>query len=1019
MTYSAFFFSVLFGVIPIAIALNSHHTHHHRVPIINTRGAEKLVGKIREDQRIVEIVPKLEIVSETGPVCTYEIFNDKDDGKNNDVPFEFEVVDDEKGFAVLHVKENYVLDCHQNEFIFRIVAVRCGGEKAKSEPVTVKVTVSDVNNYAPEFDAPWYTYEVEEGTINTEIARLYARDKDCGHPYGEICKYEINNNLENSPFAINDQGILSNIRPLNYSNSDSHILTVVAQDCGMKKSKSILVTVKVFRKCVDEVTSIPNVIFNDGKKDDMVFIADIADIITCPRSEENCKASSVKAIFTATFPIQSRCNRHSPLSNDLIKGCQLNEKTVNLLPRPKMVEKDLSDNDNKKDDVVLNDKNEDKKLKPTLPATLYTGNEGSEKYVFDGKTNAVIVPKSDVKEIIPTRFFLTFSMKHDKGNKQEQKVKQNILCESDESQMNRHHFAVYIRHCKLELLMRREAENSDPEFRSAEWRWHLDEVCDDKWHSYAIKFDSLDKVELYVDGNKFNANERNPEILDDWPLHKTDNLKTKLVVGSCWHGRNSEMVQHFKGQLSSMYILSGDIEGSEKIDCLGKCSEEFNYDYSEPLGDGQKVVIDHNIVTLEAKNVDDLVDMMARVTYKNTQKYITPGNRTIMIDVDMTCSNGEHIKFVGTKMNIDVRKIEKLPILTASGSPTVRVFGKDLKNGVAMFPDIEITAVDAEAGVDLNSEAKLDWCQIHLNPSRDLDLEYFSSPASLIALLNVDFEHDKQGILLKGTEKISGYQDIIREINYFSTRADAYSKRTFILQCSMMSGKVDSNKFTAVLDIDQNEGKEKSSEENPILPIKPFDSAFVDDNNNSPVLQIDDDFEKHFEPGFDQIGSNRLQNILELDLPRPKALLSHRGYEMGQGAIAGGAVAVVVVVCVGFLLVLLVVGVLKMRDAPVHKRGKGRKDRPLEAGMEWDDSGMNITVNPLEDVEKNDEEIIYEDENSSDCESMYSYREEDEVSEEDDEDEEMEPVLPLAPNSRQGLEWDDSTLTNVSRTYRV
>ncbi|CEF71571.1 Calsyntenin-1 [Strongyloides ratti] len=991
MIHFVLYFYVLFA---ITIALNNgYHPTHHRVPIINTHGADMVIGKIREDQRIVEIVPKLEIVSETGPVCTYEIYNDN---KPSEIPFEFEVIDEEQGYAILHVKENYVLDCHQNEFTFRLVAVRCGGEKAKSEPVPIKITVSDVNNYAPEFDAPWYTYEIEEGTINTEIARLYAKDKDCGHPYGEICKYEINNNLENSPFTINDQGIISNTRPLNYSSTDSHILTITAQDCGMKKSKSILVTIKVYRKCIDEVTSIPDVIFNDNKKDDMVRIADVADIITCPKSEENCKSSSVKAIFTGTF--KGRCNK--PMFDDAIKGCNLNKNTINLLPRPKMVEKDLSYN------------NDNNKLKPTLPASIYTGEEGNEKYVFDGKTNTAIVPST---EIIPPRFFLTFSMKHDKGNKEDQKIKQNILCESDGSHLNRHHFAVYIRHCKLELLMRREAKNSDPEFKSAEWRWHLDEVCDNQWHTYVIKFNNLDNVELFVDGNKFNNNERNPEILDDWPLHKTENLKTKLVVGACWHGRTEEMVQHFKGQLSSMYLLPNDVEEDEKIDCLGKCSEEFNYDYSEPLGNGQKVIIDHNIVTLEALNVDDLVDMMAKITYKNTQKYIIPGNRTVTIDVEMNCDNGEHIKFLGTKMNINVKKIEVLPVLTVSGSPTVHVIGKNLKNGVSMFPDIEISAVNAEEGVDLTEKSTLDWCQIHLNPSRDLDLEYFSSPASLIALLNVDFEHDKQGILLKGKEKISGYRDIIRQINYFSTRIDAYSKRTFILQCSMMDGKVESNKFTAVLDI-----KDNSNEENPILPIKPFDAAFVDENSNTPVLQIDDDFEKHFEPTFDQSGSNRLQNILELDLPRPKALYKMGQGAMGQGAIAGGAVAVVVVVCVGFLLVLLVVGVLKMRDAPVQRRGKGEKDRTLESGMEWDDSGMNITVNPLEDVEKNDEECVYEDENSSDCESMYSYRAEDDITEDDDDDdEEMEPVLPHAQNSRQGLEWDDSTLTNVSRTYRV
>lgn len=40
-------------------------------------------------------------------------------------------------------------------------------------------------------------------------------------------------------------------------------------------------------------------------------------------------------------------------------------------------------------------------------------------------------------------------------------------------------------------------------------------------------------------------------------------------------------------------------------------------------------------------------------------------------------------------------------------------------------------------------------------------------------------------------------------------------------------------------------------------------------------------------PSFDQLGANRLQNILEMDLPRPKALLGHHGYEVGQGAVAG------------------------------------------------------------------------------------------------------------------------------------
>lgn len=52
------------------------------------------------------------------------------------------------------------------------------------------------------------------------------------------------------------------------------------------------------------------------------------------------------------------------------------------------------------------------------------------------------------------------------------------------------------------------------------------------------------------------------------------------------------------------------------------------------------------------------------------------------------------------------------------------------------------------------------------------------------------------------------------------------------------------------------------------------------------VLKLD----KHFEPSFDQLGANRLQNILEMDLPRPKALLSHHSYDnASQGLVAGNS----------------------------------------------------------------------------------------------------------------------------------
>lgn len=63
-------------------------------------------------------------------------------------------------------------------------------------------------------------------------------------------------------------------------------------------------------------------------------------------------------------------------------------------------------------------------------------------------------------------------------------------------------------------------------------------------------------------------------------------------------------------------------------------------------------------------------------------------------------------------------------------------------------------------------------------------------------------------------------------------------------------------------------------------PDEPSSTAIEDQE----ILKL----EKHFEPSFDRLGTNRLQNILEMDLPRPKALLgSHHGYDMSQGSVAG------------------------------------------------------------------------------------------------------------------------------------
>ncbi|VDO21915.1 unnamed protein product [Haemonchus placei] len=873
------------------IALAKHHKR--RVPIIDLHGADQLVANIREDENVLTTVPDLSIVAETGPVCKYLLSSVSD----KDVPFDVQVIDQFTGAAVIRVKDATTLDCKKNQYELQVVAVRCEDDSIRSEPVVLKVSVKDTNNHSPEFDSPWYTFTVDEGKIHDEIAVLKATDADCGNPYGQICDFEIANGLNDFPFTINNQGVLRNTKPLNYTAAKSYILTVVAIDCGMRRSKSALVTVNVKETCVQGHTGVTDS-YMAGNGPKLVLPNVQAHICA---QESACDVKSVHStVKLQAGHVTEGCSRDTLFNNETFESCGLSPATVSLLPS-KPVYEDES---------------------PVADVT------------FDGVTNAIIVPQETLSGLVPDKFSLTFSMKHARGTKDDQKNKKNILCESDEQGMNRHHFSVYVRHCKLEVVLRRES-GSKAEFRAAEWRWNTPQVCDDEWHSYSLLFNGVDDVNLMIDGVVFKANERNPEILDDWPLHQTKAVKTRLVVGACWHGRQQAMAQFFKGSLSAVYLLVGETESQSAIECAHRCPEQLQYTGMDEIIDGQ--------VTLPLKH------QMSRrsVSYVNTQEKPIPGHRPWILTTTVECAEGKQLTLPTTKGYVFVER-EPEPVLSLSGTVMLDVDQHAVKVGTPMISDIQITVSQTGANgevKDVTSAHVLDYCKVHLKPSRDMDLEYFSSPASLIASLQIDFEHDKEGILLRGEESVKGYREVLSKIHYFNTRPDTYSKRIYTVQCAMLKGQVLSNELVITMTI----GPSSSD-----APASSFSST-----ENFDSLDM---LERHFEPAFDQIGSNRLQNILEMDLPRPKALLSHHGYEVGQGAIAGGAVAVVVVICVGFLLVLLVIGVLKMRDTPLPRR---RKNQRQDDGMSWDDSGMNITVNPLGDVEKH----VVEDEFSEDDES--------------------------------------------------
>uniref|UniRef100_A0A6Q2ZKZ3 Calsyntenin-1 n=1 Tax=Esox lucius TaxID=8010 RepID=A0A6Q2ZKZ3_ESOLU len=889
-----------------------------------------------------------------GEICGFRIH-----GQN--VPFEAVVLDKSTGEGVIRAKDK--LDCElQKEHTFTIQAYDCGegpdGENMKkSHKATVHIQVSDVNEYSPVFKEKSYKATVIEGKKYDSILKVEAVDADCSFQFSQICSYEIV--TPDVPFTVDKDGFIKNTEKLNYSKERMYKLTVTAYDCGKNRaSEDVLVKINIKPTCKPGWQGFNKRIeYEPGTGSLALFPSMHLD--TCEEPITSIQAN----IELETSHIGKGCDRDTYSEKSLHKLCGASTDTVELLPAPSS------------------------SANWTVGLPTDNGHDSDQVFEFNG-TQAIKVPEGVVRLTLKEPFTISVWMRHGPGTRE----KETILCNSDKSDMNRHHYSLYVHNCRLVLLLRQDPEETD-NYKPAEFHWKLDQVCDKEWHHYLLNVE-FPSVALFVDGATFEPF----LVTEDYPLHSTK-IDTQLTVGACWQensGHDNETVSEpstgctslsltffFHGNLAGLMIRSGKLENKKVIDCLYTCKEGLDVQLPEEVASTVKVEFNPNqsSLTVEGDDIEAFDKVMQHISYLNSRQFPTPGIRHLRVSTTVKCFNEETC--------ISVPDAEGYVMVLQPEEPKISLSGIDhfargaaefeSPEGVTLFPELRIVStITREVEVDAEPEASevqetvvseeimhnLDTCEVTAM-GEELDGEHETLELDQSQVQQHGLEITSSNL---GVNTMANYEQVLHLIRYKNWHTEALFDRKFKLVCSELNGRYISNDFRV--------------EVNVIHTANPMDHA-----NNAMV-----------QPNF----INPVHHA-SVDLSGHNLVNAH------QASVVPSAATIVIVVCVSFLVFMIILGVFRIRSA--HQRTIRDTEGGKENEMDWDDSALTITVNPMETYEDqhSSEEEEEEEEESEDGE------EEDDItsaeSESSEDEEAGEPEDQQGTSRQQQLEWDDSTLT--------
>ncbi|CRK90879.1 CLUMA_CG004569, isoform A [Clunio marinus] len=664
-------------------------------------------GLIKENETFVEITPVIKVDGDR--VCNLKIIK-----SHKDIPFKIKLYN---SVGVLEAKRT--LNCEKRKnYKFEIYAVLCNGNK--SESAAVHISVVDINEYSPVFLQPSYVTEVDEGRLYQEIIRVEATDKDCTPLFGDVCRYEIL--TADQPFIIDNEGSIKNVMPLSHKASHNHILSVIAYDCAMKQSAPVMVTIRVRKICEAKIMGIQERLDYSANTLEKVFLFPKFNLELC---DIKCKGEEMlisTKVTLKTKHISFGCDRDG-------SKCEAKNSMIELLNKNAEWTKDNS------------------------------FDEGDENiFHFDG-SNGMVIPDTviNLDKLATRRFTIQTMFRHHSIFNNDKITKEHVLCSADSSKMNRHHFALFVRHCRLILLLRQNNNDGNLNiFLPAEWRWKIPEVCDNEWHQYLITVD-LPKVELFIDGVRFVASQdnrhSNPEIIDDWPLHAASGINTTLTVGACYQSSENRLKHGFRGDISSIKLNVNEVLRENEIKCGIDCAERLLQPDEKLMETDQQVQINSqmNEITIEGTSKENIEKLVQQIQYINEKINPTIGRRNLAIETT---------------------------------SITIAVY----------------------SGNDINEDLqKLDSCNINVFPSLNADHEEITlshiDKSQVSPDVDIKTVITKNGVEMIGSDTIHNYLHILHNLVYKNSFGLYYLNRIFKISCSQLGNQIKSGELTITLTV--------------------------------------------------------------------------------------------------------------------------------------------------------------------------------------------------------------------------